>query len=110
MWLCTKYGFFSIVKKGAPETWQVRARVAADLENLILAAQLENKIIPTPEGDYCCRIVVDQAQLAAIMRLMAESIDYSNFKDCIARLPGQKKKLHAYHNFWGDMFRLQNGG
>jgi hypothetical protein len=40
MWLCTKLGFFSIMKKGNPGEWQIRARIKRDLDNLLSAAKL----------------------------------------------------------------------
>ena len=79
MWLATKLGFFSIVKKGAPETWQVRARAARDLERLLAAAQLKTEILATPQADYACRVVVDREQLARVFAALADSIDYSNY-------------------------------
>jgi hypothetical protein len=107
MWLCTKIGFFSIVKKGTPETWQVRARVSKDLEALIAAAEIKTNILATPQGDYGWRIVVDGNQLGRIFQTLAASVDYSNFKSCIAQVPGQREKLDAYHDFWGAMNELQ---
>lgn len=78
------------MRKGAPETWQVRARAARDLEGLRAAAKLETEILATPQADYACRVVVDHAQLARVLAALADSIDYSNFKDCVAQWPDQR--------------------
>src|SRR5437762_682115 len=101
MWICSTLGFFSIVKKGQPETWQLRARCEHDLRELLDAAGLKAEIIPTPQGDYAFRVVVDRQGLRRLFSTLAESIDYSNFKSRIAALPQQQEKLPAYHDFWG---------
>jgi hypothetical protein len=107
MWICSKLGFFSIVKKGEPGTWQVRARLEHDLHELLAASHLDAKIIPTPKADYAFRIVVDKGTLARIFAALAESIDYENFKSFIETLPQQRDKLPAYHKLWGWMYELQ---
>jgi hypothetical protein len=108
MWICAKIGFYSIVKKGTPETWQIRARVSQDLKNLVAAAQIGVPLIETPKGDYKWRIVVNAPQLARVFEILAASIDYPNFKDQVAETPDQQAKLDAYHRFWGDMLRVQS--
>ena len=95
------------MKKGAPGTWQVRARAAQDLENLITAAKLTAKIITTPRADYACRIILDGPQFAQAFSALADSVDYPNFKDCVGKQPDQRGKLHAYHAFWGSMLDFQ---
>ncbi len=107
MWLCTSLGFFSIVKKGQPNTWQIRSRTQQDLENLISAAGLKTDVIHTPQGDYAFRAVVDRKQRDQVFAVLADSVDYPNFKDRVAELPDQRKKLEAYHSFWAGMFKLQ---
>lgn len=49
MWLATKYGWFSIVQKQAPDdgeaaVYHVRARVKQDLEHLVKTTALQNEI------------------------------------------------------------------
>ena len=107
MWICSKLGFFSIVKKGKPETWQVRARRKNDLQGLLESTNLDAEIIPTPNADYAFRIIVDQAGLERLFSSLEESIDYPNFKDCIADQPMQSDKLPAYHEFWSGMLKVQ---
>jgi len=108
MWLCTKIGFYSIVKKGTPGTWQIRARVRKDLQNLVAVAKIGVSPIETPDGDYHWRIVVNAPQMARVFEILALSIDYPNFKNCIAQTPDQQQKLNAYHNFWRDMLTVQH--
>jgi len=52
MWICSKFGFFSIVKKGQPDTWQVRARREKVPCELLDATDLDVEIKSTPNGDY----------------------------------------------------------
>jgi hypothetical protein len=59
MWICSKLGFFSIVRKGEPETWQVRARRKEDLEELFNAIDFDHEILTTPGHDYAFRVHVD---------------------------------------------------
>lgn len=105
MWVSSKFGFYSIVKK--PDGWNVRARVKKDLENVLAASGLENPIKVYPEADYRFRIIVDAAGLAAVFEVLEKSIDYDNFKSMIGRTPDQQEKLHAYHNVWNEMFNIQ---
>ena len=115
MWVASKYGFFSIVKKDGG--WHVRARKAADLKLLQTAVGstfARAKIHLTPDADYCARIfITDHADGAGdvtidrIMSALGESVDYGNFKDMIGETPEQKDKLPAYHRMWDAMFDFQ---
>lgn len=110
MWIATKLGFYSIVRK--EDYWHIRARTELDLENLRRFVNL-----PAVEiwrgADYRFRIRVADSKAGAatiktlIARLVA-SIDYENFKDEIAAQPDQKNKLRAYHTLWADMAALQD--
>ena len=109
MWVCSKLGFFSIVKKGQPDTWQVRARSESDLQILVNAAALKTDILSTPTSDYAYRIIVDTEDLSRVFAVLVYSIDYPNFKACLETVPQQQDKLGAYHEFWGKMRKLQEG-
>jgi hypothetical protein len=109
MWVCSKLGFFSIVKKGRPDTWQVRARSESDLQLLVNAATLNTDILSTPTSDYAYRIVVDTEDLSRVFAVLVYSIDYPNFKSCLETVPQQQDKLGAYHEFWAKMRKLQEG-
>jgi len=41
------------------------------------------------------------------MSVLADSLDYGNFKSMIAARPEQRGKLHAYHEIWHVMADLQ---
>lgn len=112
MWLATKYGFFSVVQKQAPDdgepaVYHVRARVRTDLENLLKATGLTQEIQEWPKADYRYRIIAGQQEVFEIMSHLAESLDYDNFKSMIAETKDQRHKLHAYHDVWSIMAYLQ---
>lgn len=105
MWICSQLGFFSIVAKEG--VWHVRARLQADLLNLLQAAQLDLPVQEWPAADYRWRVLADTAQVHAIFAALERSVDYSNFKGRIASLKAQRDKLPAYHHLWEQLHRLQ---
>ena len=108
MWLFTKRGFYSIVEdKLKIGSWQVRARVKVDLENLIKVIGYEGKLITTPNADYRYRIVIDAVQLIKIMTTMAKDVNYTNFKNECAKRPDQDHNHDALHKIWSVMYGVQ---
>ncbi len=112
MWIASKFGFFSIVRKQAPAdaspaVYHVRARLRADLENVLHAARLRNEIEEWPDADYRYRFIGSEADVAQLMACLAATLDYDNFKSKIGRTPDQKGKLDAYHEIWSVMAKLQ---
>ena len=98
MWLMTIHGFYSIVQK-EPGTYHVRSREAADLGNLVRGIPLPDvRIQESQHTDYAARIVVGQAELDAILRFLATTIDYPNFKARINTTADQAHK--PYHEVW----------
>lgn len=110
MWIASKFGWFSIVKK--TDGWHVRARIRQDLENLIRAADICKRwtIIETPKADYRYRIIVTEEGLNKIFLFLKKSIDYPNFKSEIASNLTQWTKCHAYHRIWSEMACFQENG
>ncbi len=111
MWIFTKQGFFSIVKKkylDQPKPFQVRARSLQDLENLIKEAQLDEEVIETPYADYFFRIIADDKDLEKILTVLQQDLKYENFKDMVGRQKDQRDKLEAYHKVWNVMYNYQN--
>jgi hypothetical protein len=112
MWIASKLGFYSIVQK-RPGEWHVRARLRADLVNLVNAvcrepAAVVETIEEWPTADYRWRILVtDAGELAGIFAALAESVTYPNFKSEVARRPDQTAKLPAYHDLWHSLHTLQ---
>lgn len=110
MWLFTKYGFYSIVKKkfgDQVKPFQIRARTKVDLENLKDQVSLEENIIETLHADYPYRLIVNEDELARCMEAFKRNIDYDNFKNEVARHTDQKNKLDAYHDIWRVMYEYQ---
>jgi hypothetical protein len=106
MWLATQFGFYSIVRK-KPDEFHVRGRVRRDLENLVRLTGLDREVLVSQPADYRYRIIVGPEEIALIMRRLAETIDYTNFKSRVAERPDQRAKGHAYHEIWDTMFALQ---
>lgn len=106
MWLCTQYGFFSIVQKQAGQ-FHVRARCRKDLENLLALTGLNFPIHHSTDGDYAWRIVVWQEEVSTIMAAFSATINYPNFKSRIQERPDQNGKLSAYANLWSQMINYQ---
>jgi hypothetical protein len=107
MWIGSKLGFFSIVKKDQPENWQVRARCEMDLRRLVEAARLPTHIVTTPQSEYPFCISVNARGLEQVFEVLSASVDYPSFKQCIDSLPHQRPKLEAYEDFCKGMRKLQ---
>ena len=106
MWIASKFGFFSIVCKGEDQ-FHVRARVRTDLENLLVAVDLDEKIHESDLSDYKYRLVVGHDAVRKITSALAETLDYPNFKNKIAETSSQVTKLDAYHEIWEVMYSEQ---
>ena len=111
MWVASKHGFFSIVRKDdeGEALWHVRARMREDLENLKEEAGLEKQIHESPNADYRYRVVVGRDGFVCVVTALAASVDYPNFKSEVGKRPDQAPKLPIYEGWWFDMARLQNG-
>lgn len=117
MWLCTQYGFFSIVcgytKKGNPHKglMQIRARKREHLENLLELDKDLGDILENVGTDYPFRIIAKRKAVYALVALLIGLIDYSNFKN--AAHDNMPEDL-AYHNFlsatWSRGFDMEKGG
>lgn len=127
MWLCTKYGFFSVVRK-APEEFHVRARARKDLEtllNAVLADEDERlnsgpsefrkrwprglpNIFRSEPADYRYRLVVNDSEWMNLVFLLFLSVDYPNFKGVIASTPDQRDRYEIYADFHHAMEIWQN--
>lgn len=110
MWLITPVGFFSVAQKAsdiAADTLTVRARVRGDLEALRehylpgLGEVQESKT-----SDYRFRAVALRADVTAAMASMVKHLQYSNFKNQVAKVQGTAR-AHLYHDVWDVLHRLQ---
>jgi hypothetical protein len=109
MWIASKYGFYSLKHDEATGKYFIRARVRLDLMNLIAKVpELSATTVQEwPRADYRYRIITDARGVQGLMKTLGESVDYGNFKDMIARTPGQDGKLSPYHRIWALMAALQ---
>jgi 8-oxo-dGTP diphosphatase len=112
MWLATSFGFFSIVRKSddtAARTITVRARVKSDLEKLRERYLPQMGPVQTDVGtDYRYRAKVGHADFAIALLRIGLDIDYSNFKDCVAKRQGVGR-AHVYGELWHVLLKLQEG-
>ena len=106
MWIATKVGFFSIVRKDEKD-FHVRARLRPDLVELMDLAGIESEIFESEYADYRFRIVVDSDTVRKIGVILFEEIDYDNFKNTIHDSSTQHEKCEAYDNIWSLMWALQ---
>jgi hypothetical protein len=92
MWVITNCGFFSVVEKPDDKrerTLTIRARVRADLENLREGYLPALGPISEDAGtDYKYRARAPRLALASALSQIALDIDYSNFKDSVAKSQG----------------------
>ena len=108
MWLATKVGFFSIVRKNKDE-YHVRARMRSDLVELMELAEIESELFESDHSDYRFRLVVDEKTVQIIGGKLFAEIDYDNFKDRIYDSPTQRVKSDAYGDIWATIWGFQEG-
>src|SRR4051794_34774689 len=110
MWICSRLGFFSIIRNGGPETWRICARCEGDLVELIRTSGVKAAIVATPKSDYSFELIVDAKGLTNVFAVLGKSIDYVNFQNEVAALPHQRDKVPAYDEFSVAMRRVQANG
>ncbi|MEZ0196568.1 MULTISPECIES: NUDIX hydrolase [Pseudomonas] len=108
MWLFTKFGFFSVVKKGTNDDLTIRSRTRSDLD------RLRNHYLPSlsasraHEGtDYPWRATASASALAEAMSAIAQDIDYANFKDEVALSLG-KDRAKRYGRVWSALYDMSD--
>ena len=108
MWLFTKFGFFSVVKKGTNDDLTIRSRTRSDLD------RLRNHYLPSlsasraHEGtDYPWRATASASALAEAMSAIAQDIDYANFKDEVAFSLG-KDRAKRYGRVWSALYDMSD--
>jgi hypothetical protein len=109
MWIMHPNFFISIVRKGAPGEWQIRARTRRHLERLIKLAKLDGqKIIATTFSDYAFRVVVSAEDMDKVFSYLRESVSYQNVKSATAAIEGNEKYEQLMHRVWSTMNLLQD--
>ena len=119
MWIFTRYGFYSVATAqgadaaeaaGSSKRVMIRARSRSHLQNLQhrFGALSGLEILKWPHRDYRFRIIADKDVWDSIVREIANEQTWSNFKNEVANcLSGDQAYIHALHEVWGVMRRLQ---
>ncbi len=111
MWGASRHGFFSIVRKQG-DNWDffhIRVRLKQDLVNLAIAAERSSDAVRLwPKADYRYRILCSPLDFSDCSNCLMGSIGYDNFKNQIAGISDQKRRLSAYHDIWALLEQLQN--
>jgi hypothetical protein len=115
MWIVSRHGFFSVVKKPscAPDELEVRARCKRDLERLKEITGIKARILENAGTDYLFRIRMKREIWAKFLADEAMSIDYPNFKDEVlfgkSETPRRRKQRHdVYLAVWKALLSLSN--
>jgi hypothetical protein len=118
MWIFTRYGFYSIAcarkPDGSidPQCIMVRARQVAHLKNLQkrFPALTPTEVFTWPDRDYRYRLIIPKTVWVEIVTELAREQEWSNFKNEVANNQGTvgSDYVHALHQIWGVMFRLQS--
>lgn len=106
MWIFSRAGFFSAVQKGGRKGQEVcvRARVLEDLDRLRKLYWPEMGVVQRSQNtDYPYRVFVSHGTWAKVCEAMARDIDYSNFKDMVAKEQGYER-AHLYGDVWSVMY------
>ena len=105
MWIFTETGFVSAVKKPDDDgKYAIRARDEESLAGLITATGAE--LITTTNSDYKYRVILEPEQFVAWLVEQASNIEYSNFKNQVAKTRGYKY-TEALHDVWHAMLKTQ---
>ena len=106
MWIFTKNGFVSAVRKNEhPEVLTIRARDRISLEELAEVAKVE--IGKSTNGDYPYRVFVNPKVFADWLFSEAMAIDYNNFKNEVARQRGYEF-AGPLHDVWAAMLSVED--
>ncbi len=109
MWTATQHGYFSAVAhrddpKGS--TVLVRARDADDLRRVRDAGYETGRIVALVSADYPYRVYMEKSEWARYLADQAMEIDYTNFKDRIARTDATRSKV--YLKAWSALQHIED--
>jgi hypothetical protein len=99
MWIFTTKGFISVVAdQNNPNNLLVRSRLPGELEAVVPGTRVKK----TPDHDYLYRASVPREQLADILALQIENIDYDNFKNAAG-----PRRHNLLFRIWNIMWEAQ---
>lgn len=114
MWLCTKDGFYSVVKKGGvpDRPLCLRGRVRRDLENFLNiigkdAVGSGYMIFKGFGTDYLYRCFISPEDLKVFLTYQAAHLDYNNFKNSIPYSNDGDFRHDVYMDTWIALSRLR---
>ena len=118
MWLATKLGFFSIVKRPSHDLpsqkhlIHIRSRSRADLQRLLnhikpLTLKIHPTISITQGAGYQFRILLDPKDLPNVLSRLASTVAYPSFSEEIKCSSHQKEKASTYLNFSEKMDQIR---
>lgn len=103
MWIFTTTGFYSVNRTPDGKRLQLRARVAADLDNFREKYCPDlGETIELPYTDYQFRAEVDSRHLGDALAAAVEDVDYKNFKNSVEDKSGDRH--HAYMDVWEALY------
>lgn len=104
MWVFTNDAFLSIVRhRDEPENMMVRARLEGDIEKVFPEAE----VLETPDADYRFRAVIPRWLVATRMAAEVGDIDYTNFKNSVAKDAPGRARHDVYLQIWSVMMGAQ---
>lgn len=106
MWITTTQGFYSAVEhREDPEKIMVRVRVKADLT--ALKRQIPDlKPYRVKRSDYPWRAVISRQAWVEAVALLAEDVDYDNFKHAVKARQGARR-AGVYMRVWAALLDLE---
>lgn len=107
MWTLTPFGFYSAVRKRGDAHLTIRARVAADLDEL--RERYLPTLTPTQAGggtDYPFRATCNPEAWGDALAAMGRDIDYANFKSEVAKQQGWGREA-VYAQVWTALRTLE---
>ena len=106
MWLITKEGFVSVVRKGNEKgkPFCVRSRDSKSVENIIEALGIKREIYKNAATDYQYRIFLSEEELKTYTLHAVENISYDNFKSAVYKISPPHAKV--YGNVWRELWQL----
>jgi hypothetical protein len=112
VWCACTDGWFSIVKDiQEPGRMLIRARCENDINNLFTkyAKACPSMRKPTADNarDYRYRLSISKPDWVKLAGLLAESVEYPNFKSAVHQRADQQNKDAAYMEIWALMREVQ---
>ena len=111
MWIATTIGFYSVVQKPSENRLTIRSRSKADLLRIKETVLPEMSEIQSGGGtDYPYRAWCQHDQWAKALALLAQDIDYPNFKSEVKKQRGAVR-ARIYSQVWEvlwDIFDLDD--